>query len=40
MPRPTDEEFLAAFQAADKDGNGKLTVGELKEVMMMMMMII
>jgi len=32
MPRPTEEEFLAAFTAADKDGNGQLTVGELKQL--------
>jgi len=34
MPEPTVEELTAAFKLADKDGNGKLTAEELKDLML------
>merc|ERR1711970_706520 len=33
MSAPTEAELLAAFKKADKDGNGKLTAGELRTLM-------
>lgn len=32
MPKPTQATLLAAFKKADKDGNGKLNLRELKQV--------
>jgi len=34
MSAPSAEQLYEAFKLADKDGNGKLSVGELKELML------